>query len=234
MLDIAIKIWYILVYTHKKVNTEMKDIKFPKIYHLPYSEGVNRDDRVLKSTDHFVGKNVVVTLKMDGENTCMVGGKDKCHARSLDSGNHPSRTWVKNLYSKIRLDIPDDWRIFGENLYAKHSIHYKNLRSYFYTFSIWTQSNTCLSWDETMEWSEILGLETVDIIYKGKWGKDLINNIYNHFYYPDEKEGFVVRLADAFHYSMFSVSIAKYVRAGHVQTDEHWMHQAIIKNELKG
>jgi len=31
----------------------------------------------------------------------------------------------------------------------------------------------------------------------------------------------------------FSQSVAKFVRRNHVQTDEHWSHQEIIKNEIK-
>ena len=45
-------------------------------------------------------------------------------------------------------------------------------------------------------------------------------------------EGYVVRLADSFDVGDFSKSIAKYVRAGHVQTDEHWLDKPMVKNEL--
>ena len=45
-------------------------------------------------------------------------------------------------------------------------------------------------------------------------------------------EGIVVRDADAFAYSDFAFHVAKYVRAGHVNTDIHWSHGSIIPNEL--
>jgi hypothetical protein len=48
-----------------------------------------------------------------------------------------------------------------------------------------------------------------------------------------EVEGFVMKNIDRFHYDDFGNNIAKYVRKGHVQTDEHWMHQEVIPNKLK-
>ena len=45
-------------------------------------------------------------------------------------------------------------------------------------------------------------------------------------------EGIVVRDADAFAYSDFAFHVAKYVRAGHVNTDIHWSQGSIIPNEL--
>ena len=108
-----------------------KYVKFPKISHLPWSEGVDeRTDRVFSQVDvaeNFQGREVVVTEKMDGENTSMYG--DYIHARSLNSRNHPSRNWVKNLHAGIAHEIPDGWRVCGENVYAEHSIHYRGLPS---------------------------------------------------------------------------------------------------------
>jgi hypothetical protein len=45
-------------------------------------------------------------------------------------------------------------------------------------------------------------------------------------------EGIVVRIAYPFHYGQFSDHVAKFVRPNHVQTDEHWSHQSIIRNAL--
>jgi hypothetical protein len=46
-------------------------------------------------------------------------------------------------------------------------------------------------------------------------------------------EGFVIRVVDGFWYEDFNKSVAKYVRASHVQSDEHWMHQQIVPNQIK-
>ena len=46
-------------------------------------------------------------------------------------------------------------------------------------------------------------------------------------------EGYVVRLAGRFAYADFARSVAKWVRSGHVQTDQHWMYAEIIPNQLQ-
>ncbi|MFW6226283.1 MAG: RNA ligase family protein [bacterium] len=120
-----------------------KYIKYPRTYHLPWSN-VSNDDKLLKDDTHFFNKRVICTLKMDGENTTMYN--DYFHARSLDSNNHESRNWVKGLWSRISYLLDDNMRICGENLYAVHSLKYDNLKSYFMMFSIWID-NKCLSWD---------------------------------------------------------------------------------------
>ena len=47
----------------------MERVKYPRTYHLPYSKGYTSDDKVLTSDNQFQTMDVVVTEKMDGENT---------------------------------------------------------------------------------------------------------------------------------------------------------------------
>ncbi len=202
-------------------------IKYPRTYHLPWSESITDDDKVLASLALFQNQQVVVTEKMDGENTTMY--QDYIHARSIDGRSHPSIDWVKGLWSSIRQEIPKGWRLCGENLWAKHSIHYHELPSYFMGFSIWDDSNVCLSWQDTVEWLEGLGLEVVPTLYTGIYDEKVIRSLWK-----GEGEGYVVRLAQAIPYAEFQYSVGKFVRRNHVQTDQHWMYgQALEKNILK-
>lgn len=204
--------------------------KYPRTFHLPISPGISSDDKVHKDISIFNNKDVVVTLKMDGQNTSIYN--NYLHARSLDSTNHPSKNWIKQFASeKIFRNLPDGWRICGENLFAKHSIHYQDLKSYFYAFSIWNQNNIALGWDESIEWFELLGLEYVPVIYRGQYDLDAIAKAFQPYKY--NHEGFVIRLSTAIEYDQFNISFAKYVRANHVQPNaEHWMYQKIIPNNL--
>ena len=206
-------------------------IKYPRTPHLPWSPGASSDDVYLVDTMVFEGQYVVVTEKMDGENTTM--SRNFIHARSLDSAHHPSRTWAKALHGAIQADIPEGWRICGENLYAKHSIEYAELTSYFMVFSIWNAENIALPWDQTKDWCELLGLCHVPCLYEGQWDERAIRNLYNPKVDSDKLEGYVVRLAGPISYKDFGKSVAKFVRMNHVQTDEHWMTQEVIPNRLK-
>lgn len=202
-------------------------MKYPRTPHLPWSPGASEDDILLSDSFMFEGKEVVVTEKLDGENTSMY--PDHIHARSLDSRQHPSRNWVKAFHGSIAHLIPDDWRLCGENMYARHSIGYHNLKSYFYLFSIWNEQNVCLSWTETKEWAELLGLELPPVLYEGLWDAKKVQSITLDL---EKQEGYVVRTSEGFAYEDFQKHIAKWVRKEHVQTDQHWMHAEVVPNKL--
>jgi hypothetical protein len=129
------------------LNSFTDRVKYPRTYHLSFSPGLNRDDRMMENEDVFVGQEVMICQKMDGENTTWY--PDYMHARSINSDNHPSKAWVKNLWAQKAYNIPEGWRVCGENMFAKHSIHYTNekgnaLDTYFYMFSIWDDRNMCV------------------------------------------------------------------------------------------
>lgn len=202
-------------------------VKYPRTHHVPWSPGFNPSDRMLDSMRQFVGKRVVVTEKLDGENTSLY--RDYTHARSLDGRHHESRDWVKQFWNqKVRYQIPDAWRICGENMYAEHSIAYKDLKSYFYAFSMWDERNYCLDWDTSVMYWDVLGIEHVPVLFDGIYDEKAIKALYNpamwHVF-----EGYTIRVADGFPYSDFKKSIAKFVRKGHIQTSKHWMHGSPVK-----
>ena len=204
-------------------------VKYPRTPHLPWSDGVSDDDRVIESLNAFEGQRVIVTEKMDGENTTLY--RDYTHARSVNGRSHPSRDWVKQYWSGIREDIPDGWRVCGENLYARHSIHYSNLPTYFMGFSIWNERNVCLGWDETIAWFALMGITPVPIFYDGVFDEKAIRRLGDTKDW-DRCEGYVVRLANPIGYGEFLAKVGKCVRKGHVQTTKHWMHGQPIERNL--
>lgn len=214
------------------LNLYSKYIKHPRVFHLPFSFGRTTDDKAIKDCSQFEGKNVIVSVKLDGEQT--TGHYNgHIHARSIDSDNHPSRTWVKNFLSEKLYELPYGYRICGENVYAKHSIFYKNLESYFFMFSIWNDKNHCLGWDETVEWAKLLDINTVSVLYDGMWDEEHIKSLYNEKYEENDMEGYVVRLKDSFPYHNFKKSVAKFVRKSHVQMNQHWLRTQLTPNSLK-
>jgi hypothetical protein len=207
--------------------------KYPRTFHLPTSPGGTDDDKILASTAQFTNQEVVVTEKLDGENTTI--GQTYSHARSTDSRHHESRSTVKALQAQVGHTLPTGWRICGENLYAKHSIGYSALPAFFLMFSIWDESNTCLDWDQTKEWAKLLGLQTVPTIYRGPFNGPAIQALWEAHtpsYGAAQSEGYVVRATKSFGFDSFKSHTGKYVRKGHVQTTSHWMHQIITPNEL--
>ena len=204
--------------------------KYPRTYHLPFSETITDDDKRLKDTKQFENMNIVITEKMDGENTTIYN--DYYHARSLDSKHREYHSYLlSTILPQIQYLIPDSMHLCGEYLYAEHSIHYNQLPDYFLMFSMWN-NNICLSWKDTKEWAELLGLKLVPELYIGKYDEELVKKIAREVV-ERGGEGIVIRNIESFQYEDFSKNVAKYVRAYHVQTDTHWTNQEIKKNELK-
>jgi len=219
------------------LNSFSDYVKYPRTYHLPWSPGMNRDDRMMGDTNIFRGERIMICEKLDGENTSCY--TDRVTARSLETSSHPSRNWVKNLWAQFGYNIPQGWRVCGENMFAKHAIHYTKennnaLKSFFYMFSIWDDKNMCLSWDETLEWAQLLGLEPIPVIYDGIYDIEVIQDLNKKMESsPNTIEGYVIRLAREYHYSEFRDVCGKYVRKNHVQNNHgHWSQNKIIKNEL--
>jgi hypothetical protein len=218
-------------------KTESIYRKYPKTFHCPESKpNAHGNDRVLDDLSAFIGKEVVVSVKLDGENfSCY---QDKIHARSIDSGSHPSRTWIKAFHATFAHRIPIGHRICGENLQAKHSIEYNNLPTYFFVFGIYNAENVCLSWDETTAMCKELGLTQVPVLYRGVWDEDKVKACYTGRTIIDgvdmgEQEGFVCRLTSSFHYDEFANSVYKFVAPHFKPGNEHWSKQAYVANKLK-
>jgi hypothetical protein len=207
-------------------------VKYPRTHHLPWSPGITEDDRVLRDLSGFLGKRVIVTRKMDGEN--FSGYTGYSHARSVDGRHHYTRDWAKTFWMQRAHDLPQGWRLCAENLYAVHSIPYADLPGYLLAFSIWDERNACLSWDESLEWFDLLDIPRVPVLFDGIWDEAAIRALYDERHDWDAHEGYVVRLADSFAYGDFKASVAKFVRARHVATTKHWMYGAGRRHDTNG
>ena len=202
--------------------------KYPRTYHLPWSEGMTSDDKLIPNNklNQFIGKEIVVTEKMDGECTTLY--HNYMHARSLDSRHNFSRDWIKKMHSVIRFDIPEGYRFVGENLWAEHSIRYEDgvLDGYFYLFAIFDENSTIIDFDDMVVFAGILDLPTPNILYNGIYDEKILKNIANKMD-KTKHEGYVIRLKDAVpqnQESEFMDGVAKFVRADHVSDNaEHWL-----------
>lgn len=205
-------------------------IKYPRTLHLPWSLGRSDDDKVHNSLEQFKGMEIVVTEKMDGENTTFYAD-GSTHARSIAGRSHESRAWMKQFAAHVGHKLPgNDIRVCGENLFARHSIEYNLLPTYFLGFSVWA-GDTCLSWDDTTELCLEVGVCTVRVMYRGIFDEDLLQDMSlvceaN----KDRIEGYVIRPAKSFKFDEFGKLVGKYVRKDHVTSDTHWMNQEVVKN----
>jgi len=202
--------------------------KYGRTYHLPISPGATSDDKVMATLDGLMIGDLIITEKMDGENTTIHRGGS--HARSPDSRYHPSRDWLKAFSAGIQPQLADGERVIGENLYARHSVGYDDLPSFFLGFA-WIVHDEVQSWDLTLARFEELGIVPVPTLYRGPYEAGLFEQTAASLN-RTRQEGFVVRTADAFPEADMSVRMGKYVRANHVQSETHWMQSELIPNRL--
>lgn len=205
-------------------------VKYPQTKHLPISPGRSKDDGIITDLTQLVGHECVATEKGDGENWTMYRGHGNCHARSLDGRDHWTRSSAKQFHAAVEGDIPEGWRVSTENMFAMHSIYYP-ATPLLWGLSIWNERNVSLPYDETLEYFSLLNITPAPLLWRGVFTMKIAEELAASLD-VEKQEGFVVRRVDEIPYSMFGKRLAKWVRKGHVQTDDHWMHGDVKKNGI--
>jgi hypothetical protein len=211
--------------------------KYGRTYHFPFSPGTTSDDRINHQywDDIAQIKNCIHTEKLDGENNCLsrYGVFARSHAAPTTSA------WTRAIRERWQLLKNDlgDYEIFGENLYAIHSIEYKDIEDYYYVFGV-RELDQWLNWEETCFIAAAFDLPVVPVIQSNVAVSDkkLFEQEFLHLVQqpsvfasvdvqtqqPCTLEGIVTRNADMYAVDDFAKNVFKYVRKGHVKTDEHW------------
>lgn len=211
--------------------------KYGRTYHYPFSPGTTSDDRININYWSDISRldTVIHTEKLDGENNCLskLGVFARSHAAPTTSA------WTRALREKWNLLKNDlgDYEIFGENLYAIHSIEYKAIEQHYFVFGV-RQLDQWLSWEETMFIAKFFDLPTVPVLKtistpldKKEFENSVLDLVKQTSAFDSydiltenkcSMEGIVSRFAGSYSTDNFSENVFKYVRKGHVKTDEHW------------
>lgn len=214
--------------------------KYGRTYHFPFSPGTTSDDRINHSywEDILRIKNIVYTEKLDGENNCLnrYGVFARSHAAPTTSA------WTSQLrqhWELLKRDL-GDIELFGENLYAIHSIEYKRIESYYYIFAVRCMDKW-LSWDEVKFYAALFDFPTVPELGSDEasnlsrelikqkiigWAQEpsVFGSVDTSTGNDCTREGIVARNVGEYPVAAFAHNVFKYVREGHVKTGEHWTH----------
>lgn len=211
--------------------------KYGRTWHYPFSPGTSSDDRIQYNYWEHLTKipQLIHTEKLDGENNCLsrFGVFARSHAVPTTS---PWTETLRQYWQLVKNDL-GDLEVFLENLFAVHSIEYRSLDHHFYVFGI-RERDRWLSWEETKFYAGMLDLPVVPeikVFYpsadKADFERDVkaITAGRGHFEpfefstgQPTIMEGVVTRNTAAYTVEDFANNVFKYVRKGHVKTDEHW------------
>eukprot|EP00300_Choanocystis_sp_HF-7_P000115 c10099_g1_i1.p1 GENE.c10099_g1_i1~~c10099_g1_i1.p1 ORF type:complete len:1245 (+),score=232.27 c10099_g1_i1:42-3776(+) len=225
--------------------------KYPSTPHLPFSPAASDPknleslgdtavaDSVVQTT--WVKSEVVVTEKLDGANCCLARGL--VFARShAHPATHASFGPIRGWYQSFSDCVPENLELFGENMFAIHSIEYNKLAAPFLLFAVRDSSvSEWLSWEETEAIAQEFGIPIVPVVFRGVFtcSADMANLMESEAKQPSRfstevlPEGFVVRVANRFTEANFARSIAKFVRRSHIQTGpewrQHWRKATILQ-----
>ena len=206
--------------------------KYPRTMHHPSSPGLQNDDRVSEYPDDILGREVIITEKIDGGNTGLYNGE--VYARS--TGQPSTAGWFAMVRKHHAWKTLGDltYVYHGEDIYGQHSIEYDAIpeSETYMLFNIRRISAQpalgWLSWDDVVATADQMNIPTVPVLFRGVFNtqKELTNWFNDQIGLPSrlggDREGFVVRAAEFIPEDQFSRLVQKYVRKNHVQTDQHW------------
>lgn len=149
----------------------MEPPKYPKTFHIEGSKGVVEDDQVaLGDLEH-----VVVEEKLDGSEVSLFF-ESPCNL-SVWHRNNPAtgeefgklKEWAYTNYGQLEELLGSRYVLFGEWLFAKHTVFYDQLPSYLFAYDVWdSEEGVWFSTSKRREFLSDLDIEHVPVVYEGK------------------------------------------------------------------
>lgn len=231
-------------------------IKYPRTPHLFGSEGTDDDKHLdeVESDQFIADKSLIVEEKIDGTNvglhfTSACEMVLQCRGHLITEGMHPQydlfKQWaaVKRFVLEDRLE--DRFILFGEWVYARHSVHYRQLPHYFFEFDIYDKDEEAfLSFEQRLGLLDGMGIETAPVLYTGPLNREELRQLIGPSVFDSQFQNPVTKRTDNLMEGLYlrteandEVSgRAKFVRPEFVEKvkqSTHWQHQALLPNLLK-
>jgi hypothetical protein len=230
-------------------------IKYPRTPHLFGSKGTD-DDKHLgrEESEAFIADpSLIVEEKLDGTNVGIhfaASGRMvlQCRGHEITEGMHQQydlfKQWTSVKRPVLKAVLGNRFILYGEWLYAKHSVHYRKLPHYFFEFDIYDKDvEQFIDLVSRLQMLQGTGLQTVPVLHRGCVNSQSLqaligpsaftcafdnpithqtDNLMEGLYCRTEAHGFVT-------------GRAKLVRSEFVEKvkqSEHWQHQKMIPNLL--
>ena len=231
-------------------------IKYPRTPHLFGSTGTD-DDKHLgrKESEAFVAApSLIVEEKLDGTNVGLhftSGGRmvPQCRGHEITDGMHPQydlfKQWTAVKRPVLEGLLGSRFILYGEWLYAKHSVHYRRLPHYFFEFDIYDKdAGQFLDLATRLQMLDGRGLQTVPVVHRGSVTADELPSLIGASAFDSVFENPVTGRTDHLMEGLYVrteaggyvTGRAKLVRSEFVEKvkqSEHWQHQKMIPNLLQ-
>lgn len=230
-------------------------MKYPRTPHLFGSKGTDDDKHLGEAESHafIADASLIVEEKIDGTNVGIHFSDAgeivlQCRGHLITEGMHPQydlfKQWAAVKRHPLEEKLQNRLILFGEWVYARHSVAYRELTHYFFEFDIYDkQQQAFLDLEQRLGLLKGTGVETVPVVHHGpvsrkglekligpsRFGSQFDNpitgqpdNLMEGLYLRTEAQGIVT-------------GRAKLVRPEFVEKikqSTHWQHQAMVPNGL--
>jgi hypothetical protein len=230
-------------------------VKYPRTPHLFGSTGT-ADDKHLSEADsvRFIGNDsLLVEEKIDGTNVGIhftPGGEMvlQCRGHLITEGMHPQydlfKQWATVKRGVLEEMLQSEFILFGEWMYARHSIHYRALPHYFFEFDVYDKVNQAfLSLERRLALLKGTGIQTVPVIHRGAIKKEQLVELIGPSWFESQFENPITHRTDNLMEGLYLrteaegvvTGRAKFVRSEFVEKikqSTHWQQQVMVPNLL--
>lgn len=229
--------------------------KYPRTPHLFGSKGTDDDKHLdeAESKAFLADESLIVEEKIDGTNVGIhfLDTREmvlQCRGHLITEGMHPQydlfKQWaaVKRYVLEERLE--NRFLLFGEWVYARHSIHYRKLSHYFFEFDIYDKDQEAfLDLEQRLALLEGMGVQTVPVVHTGIVSREDLEDLIGPSQFDSHFENPITKRTDNLMEGLYLrteaegvvTGRAKFVRPEFVEKvkqSTHWQHQQMVPNQL--
>ncbi len=230
-------------------------VKYPRTPHLFGSTGTDDDKHMGEAeSNQFIADDSLITEeKIDGTNVGIHLASDgqmilQCRGHIISEAMHSQydlfKQWTVVKRPVLEKMLGTDFILFGEWVYAKHSVHYRSLSHYFFEFDIYDKQNQVfLSLERRLTMLEGTGIHTVPVIQTGAVKKKQLINLIGPSAFNSQFEnpftGETDNLMEGLYFRTEADDVvtgrAKFVRPEFVEKIKqslHWQQKPVVPNLL--
>jgi hypothetical protein len=230
-------------------------VKYPRTPHLFGSAGTDDDKHLgeAESEDFLADKSLIVEEKIDGTNVGIHFAAGslvlQCRGHLITEGMHPQydlfKQWTSAKRYVLEALLAERFILFGEWVYARHSVHYRQLPHYFFEFDIYDKEDEAfLSLEKRLAMLDGTGIQTVPVIHEGTLTKARLPKLIGPSQFDSQFEnpltGRTDNLMEGLYLRTEQDGIvsgrAKFVRPEFVEKikqSTHWQQLALVPNLLR-
>ncbi len=230
-------------------------VKYPRTPHLFGSKGTDDDKHLseAESVRFLADEALIVEEKIDGTNVGIHFSDAgslvlQCRGHLVTEGIHPQydlfKQWANVKRQVLEARLQFRYILFGEWMYARHSVHYRQLPHYFFEFDIYDkQEGAFVSLERRLELLAGSGIHTVPVIHQGTIRRKELEQLIGPSRFGSQFEnpltGRTDNLMEGLYLRTESQGVvtgrAKLVRPEFIEKvkeSTHWQQQTMVPNVL--